>query len=283
MMLVLTELGDTVVVVTVTAAVLLWLVWRRAWRPAAFWLAAVGGASALNTVIKVTLHRARPAELFYTGWSAFSFPSGHSTVNFVLYGFLAFLIARELRPALRLPVVFTALSFALLIALSRVYLGAHWFSDAVGGLAFGSAWLAALGVFYMRKPAQSVGAAPLAVVAVAALALAGGLNVYRQHSLDVERYAVKHTIPTMTAGDWWASGWQRLPSRRIDITGEIEEPLTFQWAGDLPAIRRELQDRGWRVPATWASSHAPWAGDGDHASRRIAGYASSLRAASFRV
>ncbi len=252
MMLVLTELGDTVVVVTVTAAVLLWLVWRRAWRPAAFWLAAVGGASALNTVIKVTLHRARPAELFYTGWSAFSFPSGHSTVNFVLYGFLAFLIARELRPALRLPVVFTALSFALLIALSRVYLGAHWFSDAVGGLAFGSAWLAALGVFYMRKPAQSVGAAPLAVVAVAALALAGGLNVYRQHSLDVERYAKAHETQ-MTAGDG-GFGLAKAASRRIDITGEIEEPLTFQWAG-ICCIGG-VAGQGMGAPATWASSHA---------------------------
>lgn len=180
-MLIATELGDTVVVMTVTVAVLLWLAWRRAWRPAAYWLAAVGGASVLNTVIKVTLHRARPTELFYTGWSAFSFPSGHSTVNLAVYGFLAFLIGRELRPIWRLPVALTALSFAMLIAFSRVYLGAHWFSDAVGGLAFGTAWLAVLGFFYIRKPAQSIGAASLMVIAGAVLALAGGLNVYRHH------------------------------------------------------------------------------------------------------
>ncbi len=254
--LIATELGDTVVVVVVTIAVLLWLAWRRAWRPAAYWLAAIAGASVLNTVIKVSLHRDRPTELFYTGWSAFSFPSGHSTVNLVLYGFLAFLIGRELRPARRLPVAFAALSFALLIAFSRVYLGAHWFSDAVGGLAFGTAWLAALGFFYIRKPAQPVGTMSLMVIASVALALAGGLNVYRHHSLDVQRYAVKPITPTMLAGDWWASGWQRLPSRRTDLTGEIEEPLTVQWAGDLSAIQRDLQDKGWRLPSAWASSSA---------------------------
>lgn len=254
-MLAVTELGDTVVVMAMTIAVLLWLVWRRAWRSAAFWLAAVAGASVLNTVIKVTLHRARPTESFYTGWSAFSFPSGHSTVNLVLYGFLALLIGRELRPARRLPVAFIALSFAVLIAFSRVYLGAHWFSDAVGGLAFGTAWLAALGVFYMRKPARPAGAVPLMVIAGAALALAGGLNVYRHHALDVERYAVERTIPTMTASDWWASGWQELASRRIDLTGEIEEPLTVQWAGDLSTIRQDLLDHGWRPPETGLSAN----------------------------
>ena len=56
-------------------------------------LVAIAGASALNIVIKVALYRTRPGELLYSGWSAFSFPSGHSTINVVLYGFLAFLIA----------------------------------------------------------------------------------------------------------------------------------------------------------------------------------------------
>ncbi|MGB3538323.1 MAG: LssY C-terminal domain-containing protein, partial [Mesorhizobium sp.] len=50
------------------------------------------------------------------------------------------------------------------------------------------------------------------------------------------------------------SGWQRLPPRRIDLTGEIEEPFTIQWAGDLSAIRQDLLSKGWRLPAPWASS-----------------------------
>lgn len=255
-MLAVTELGDTVVVVAVTVIVFVWLAWKRAWRPAAYWLAAIGGAAALNTIIKVALHRARPTELFYTGWSAFSFPSGHSTVNLALYGGLAFLVARELRPAWRFPVVLVALSWALLIAFSRIYLGAHWFSDAVGGLAFGMAWLATLGVFYQRKPAPSVGGAGLLLVACAAVVLTGGFNIHRHHALDVRRYAVQRPSPTLVDTDWWASGWEQLPSYRVDLTGEIEEPLTVQWAGDLPGIRKDLQGRGWRPPAAWSLSHA---------------------------
>src|SRR5258707_11414618 len=98
-MIAITELGDTVVVLPVTIIVILWLAWKRTWRTAAYWLTAIAGAAALNTGIKAALHRVRPGELFYSGWSVFSFPSGHSTMNVVLYGFLAFLIAREIRPA----------------------------------------------------------------------------------------------------------------------------------------------------------------------------------------
>ncbi|MGX5829930.1 VTT domain-containing protein [Mesorhizobium sp. 43Arga] len=255
--LVLTELGDTVVVIAVTAAVLLWLVWKRAWRTAAYWLVAIGGASALNTVIKVTLHRARPTELFYTGWSAFSFPSGHSTVNLALYGFLAFLIGREIRSTWRLPVAFTALSFVLLIGFSRLYLGGHWFSDVLGGFAFGTAWLAILAFFYLRREeAHPIGITGMTVVACLALGVGGGLNVARHHALDTDRYARKITAPTMTVDDWLSTGWQHLPSQRIDLTGEIEEPLTIQWAGDLPSIEQLLLAKGWHAPPSWASPNA---------------------------
>lgn len=256
LMIAITELGDTMVVTAVTLALFLWLAWRRAWRTAAYWLAAIGGASILNTVIKVALHRPRPVEHLYTGWSAFSFPSGHSTVNMVLYGFLAFLIARALRPTLRLPVAFAAATMAFLIAFSRLYLGAHWLSDVVGGMAFGMTWLAALGLFYLRKPSEPVGAAGLLVVGGAALALAGGVNIYRHHAIDVERYAVRETNPTMPADIWWAGGWKQLPARRIDLTGEIEEPLTVQLAGNLSTFRGMLLAKGWRDPIPWTALNA---------------------------
>ena len=255
-MVAFTELGDTSVVVTVTAIVFLWLAWKRAWRTAFYWLGAVAGASALNTAIKVALHRSRPGELFYSGWSAFSFPSGHSTVNIVLYGFLAFLISRELDSAWRLPVAFAAASLVLLIAFSRLYLGAHWFSDVIGGLAFGTAWLTALGLFYLRNRSERIGALALTMIGGMSLALAGSVNVYRHYTLDVEHYAVKGTIPSTPVADWWTSDWQNLPAERVNLAGEIEEPLTIQWAGSLDALREMLARKGWRTPAPWTRLNA---------------------------
>lgn len=251
-MIAITELGDTAVVTVVTIVIFLWLAWKRAWRTAAYWIAGIAGASALNTAIKVALHRARPGEMLYSGRSVFSFPSGHSTINMVLYGFLAFLIARELRPALRISVSLGAAVLIFMIAFSRLYLGAHWLSDVLGGLAFGSAWLALLGLSYLRRQAERIEPAGLLAVGCAALILAGGFHVYRSHATDLQRYAVKSATQSMTAADWWASDWQQLPARRIDLTGETQEPLTFQWAGSLQSLQDVLVRKGWHTSAAWA-------------------------------
>ena len=198
-MVAVTELGDTLVVVAITIVVFLWLAWKRALRTAAYWLVAIAGASSVNTAIKIALHRTRPGELLYSGSSAFSFPSGHSTSNMVLYGFLAFLVAREIRPAWRLSVVLGAAALIFLIAFSRLYLGAHWFSDVLGGMTFGSAWLALLGLFYLRGPAEPIEAGVLLALACAALILAGGFNIYHSHASDILRYAVKNEAPAAGA------------------------------------------------------------------------------------
>lgn len=258
-MIAITELGDTAVVVAVTSIVFLWFAWKRAWRTASYWLAAVAGASAINTAIKVALHRARPVELHYTGWSAFSFPSGHSTVNWVLYGFFTFLVVRGVAPIWRLPVVLIFASLALLIAFSRLYLGAHWFSDAAGGLAFGSAWIALLALFYLRRPTEPFSSGRLLAVGCAGLVLAGGLNIYRNHTRDTERYAVERTVPAIAAEDWWSSDWRRLPARRVDLTGSAKEPLTVQWAGSLHDVEEALTPQAWRMAPTWnAISALAW-------------------------
>lgn len=252
----ITELGDTVVTTSVTIVVFLWLVWQRAWRTAIYWVGAVGFAATLNTITKLAIHRSRPGDLAYVGVSEFSFPSGHATVNAVLYGFLAFLITRQVRPTWRLPIFAAVASFAMLIAFSRLYLGAHWFSDVVGSLAFATTWLIVLGIAYVRHHEKPFDRRRLALVACCALALIGGLNVVRKHASDTQRYAVRYETPSLAAADWWTGAWQRLPAYRIDLTGEDEEPLTFQWAGTLEGLKSKLLLSGWREPERWAPSSA---------------------------
>jgi membrane-associated phospholipid phosphatase len=237
LMIGLTELGDTTVVVPVTTAVLLWLAWRRAWGTSAYFLAAVAGGSLFNTAIKVAVHRARPISELYDGWSNFSFPSGHSTTNAVLYGFIAFLIGRNLSLAGRAGVAFAAALLVTLIALSRVYLGAHWFSDAVGGLAFAITWLTVLSIAYQYHRSSEDRTNGILVVTIIALVTAGGLNITRHYQRDVQRYAVKDTAPMAEVVDWWDTGWQQLPARRVDITGKAKNLLPCN--GQAPWINSE--------------------------------------------
>lgn len=258
-MIAMTELGDSVVTTTVTIVVFLWLAWQRAWRTAFYWAAAVGFAATLNTITKLAIHRARPGDLAYVGATAFSFPSGHATVNAVLYGFLAFLITRQLRPARRLPIFVAALCFATLIVFSRLYLGAHWASDVLGSLTFATAWVVVLGFAYVRHYEKMFDRRNLAVVAGASLVLVGGLNISQKHAADLQRYAVRYETPTIGAADWWATAWETLPAYRIDLTGEIEEPLTFQWSGTLENLKTKLSASGWREPEPWtAASTLAW-------------------------
>jgi membrane-associated phospholipid phosphatase len=252
----ITELGDTVVTTSLTLTVFVWLAWQRAWRTAVYWAAAVGFAALLNTTIKLIIHRPRPGDLGYVGASAFSFPSGHATVNAVIWGFLAFLIVRDLRPIWRLPIFTMAGVFAALIAFSRLYLGAHWFSDVTASLAFAAAWVIVLALAYVHHHEKPFNRRSLALVACVALAVAGGFNIVRSHAEDTRRYAVRDETLTIAASEWWTGGWRHLPAYRVDLTGEDEEPLTIQWAGSLSPLEGRLLQNGWRRPPPWSLSSA---------------------------
>jgi len=150
-----TELGDVQVVLPVMVAVLGWLIAHRFWRTALYWIAAVGVAEALAKVIKLSLHRPRPSTS-YPGIEQFSFPSGHATLSVVVYGFLAFLLSIHASHKLRVVIVSATVLLVGSVALSRIYLGAHWMSDVLGGLSFGTAWIAVLAVAYLYQRPEAL-------------------------------------------------------------------------------------------------------------------------------
>ena len=210
-MIALTQLGDVAVTLPVVTAVLLWLLWKRAWRPVAYWLAAASFGAVLTVILKAGFGLPRPLPL-YDGSIAFGFPSGHAAMSIVIFGFLAVLSAREL-PLRGQLAVFTVMALLTsLIAFSRIYLGAHWLSDVLGGLSFGVAWVALLSITYLRRQAPSVSARGLLAVAAVALIVGAGVHAANQRTTDTTRYAVRHPSTLIAQQDWWDQGWQtRLP------------------------------------------------------------------------
>jgi membrane protein DedA with SNARE-associated domain/membrane-associated phospholipid phosphatase len=125
--------------------VVLVLLARRQYLLLGGWVAAVAGGGLLDVELKRVFHRTRPVWdvplLTAPGWS---FPSGHALGSLVAYGMLAYLLVRTAdRRRRRLAIIACAALLVLLIGLSRMYLGVHYFSDVIGGYAAGVVWLAA--------------------------------------------------------------------------------------------------------------------------------------------
>lgn len=249
-MVAITELGDASVIVPITLAMLGWLLWQRAWRAALYGVTAVAGASIFAWLLKATLHQARPGAL-YAGWTAYSFPSSHAAASTALFGFLAVLICREVSARARVAVTLAAVSLVSAIAFSRLYLGAHWLSDVMAGLAFGTAWAALLGIVYLQHARSNVRAGGLAGICLAALLAAGSQHIAMAHAADMRRYAVVRPVEHMALTVWQDGGWAALPIWRVDLSGDYEEPFTIQWAGPLAALKAELLTQDWRTPVPW--------------------------------
>ena len=110
-----------------------------AWR----FIAVALGAEGLYAVAKLLFHRARPTVLTHlsdAGW--YSYPSGHSLVAPVIWGGGLVLCAQLVeRRGLKRALIGAAVIMPIAIATSRVYLGVHYATDVLGGLALGMAWL----------------------------------------------------------------------------------------------------------------------------------------------
>ena len=92
-------------------------------------------------VIMTLTARPRPPHAYWeTHASAWAFPSGHTTTSALTAGLLV--LALRLRaPRGKGALCVAAGVWAVLVGLSRIYLGVHWFTDVVGGWLFAAGWL----------------------------------------------------------------------------------------------------------------------------------------------
>ena len=92
--------------------------------------------AAFGYLIKLLVSRARPENLVEEG---LSFPSGHALKATLLFLVLIYLFKNKIKDGV-MRNIFVSLSVVLilLIGLSRLVLGVHWFSDIIAGFALGT-------------------------------------------------------------------------------------------------------------------------------------------------
>jgi membrane-associated phospholipid phosphatase len=103
------------------------------------------GSALSGSILKLLIDRPRPTSSLVrvSVWlSDKSFPSNHVLVFTVFFGFLLYLLffkaKRNVRDSLVSIILFLLISS---IGVSRIYLGAHWASDVLGGYLLGIVWL----------------------------------------------------------------------------------------------------------------------------------------------
>lgn len=157
-----TYIGSFPAQACVAVIVLAWC-WVRKDRAAFVGLLAVVAVDeTLNRILKDIFDRPRPTifEEIATLHS-YSFPSGHAMAAVANYGMMAVVVAR-LVPAGKKPAYAGTACLALLIGLSRIYLGVHWVTDVLAGYVAGAAilfggilWLEAYDASVSRRAVQS--------------------------------------------------------------------------------------------------------------------------------
>ncbi len=123
------------VTIPLRIAVTAWLLIRKRWRALATWVITWAAAELIVTGAKTFFHRGRPP-LPLVDVVGFSFPSGHAVAGAATAVALV-LVLLPPGPARRRWEL-AAIGFAFVMAMSRVYLNAHWFSDVVAGVLLGA-------------------------------------------------------------------------------------------------------------------------------------------------
>ncbi|SDJ43442.1 phosphatase PAP2 family protein [Salimicrobium halophilum] len=114
------------------------------------------GISGLTKGLKLLFERQRPEVIEAYDGVGYSFPSGHSTGAITFYGFMIYLVVvSRFKNSTRWILGILLGLFGVTVAVSRIFVGVHYFTDVMAGIALGTAWLlvsiAGLEIMLFRK------------------------------------------------------------------------------------------------------------------------------------
>ena len=261
-----TCLGDDRFLAAVWLVTGLWMLYRRyfylAWHWAAVFLTAWGVVFALKHLI----FSVRPMGMVY-GLSAMSFPSGHAVFSMVIFGGLATLVIQAW-PVIKNRLLVSVGVLVLLVVFSRLYLGAHWVKDLVGGTLIGGILLLSTALSYHRRPALLDARALLTAFSLIVVLIYPIYAVINWHAfngryrqiwpVNITNFAA--LVSDQTGGDLYRGQHNNLcgapvPQYRCNRLGKVIEPFNVVLVGDLVDFGRALQCLGWQIEPVNSSLH----------------------------
>lgn len=140
----ITNFGGSILIATLSIMIIAILFNRKKRLEMLGLIMTIAGSGASMLAIKHLVQRPRPVGIAAVIEDSYSFPSGHATLSMALYGYLIYLL--WLTKWSRAVKIFLTILLAILIILvgfSRLYLGVHYLTDVLAGLALGAVWISA--------------------------------------------------------------------------------------------------------------------------------------------
>ncbi len=218
---------------------------KRFWTALHVLLVAFLGAGSVY-VIKHIVQSHRPWGIAQLSES-FSFPSGHTTLATLAFMGLACLLAASFNPRRRFPLYLIAMLVAIAVGISRLYLGAHWFTDVLGGWILSAAILILVIISFRRREERLIN--PFGTFIVSIVALAASVTTYHYlHSPQMKiAYAqIEAPRPVLSKKEWWNKDGDK--PARVSLFGIPTQYINVEWAGDLQKIQSSLLSQGWSNP-----------------------------------
>lgn len=252
-----TYFGNWQFVVTIGLIAITILLIFRKWRMAKFLLVGTIGGYAVREFLKFIVKRNRPIGYSWVPTTGYSFPSGHAFIATIFYGLIGYFLYRTVKKRWQKTlIVLATLIVIFLIGYSRVYLGAHWFFDVVGGWAAGFSMLMFLRTFYNEFERNSPSEKKLSVFSdrfiyifislVVLLEVIFVLFYYNSHPLIVTVPEIQQKIVLNSYDDLLSAiSSDQFPKFSETLTGKKMEPASFIVVGSESDLTQMFHDAGW--------------------------------------
>lgn len=158
-MYIVSGFGDSVLLVLLGAFSVSTFLFFKHYKKEAFFVLLTLLSQPYALLLKLIFQFPRPENTYSSTYvtpmpeiNQYGFPSGHALFYMAFFGLLIYLslTLTKFSKKLRIAVLLISGYLVLFVGVSRVYLGAHWIKDVIGGYFFGALFLAALLVIYKK-------------------------------------------------------------------------------------------------------------------------------------
>ncbi|UOD35381.1 phosphatase PAP2 family protein [Deferribacteraceae bacterium V6Fe1] len=255
-----TELGSQIPVIIFFITGLIILFFNKKNRELIFYIINFSGGLLFLGALKYAFNRERPNAIYhFFNELTPSFPSGHAFTSFILYGFAGYLIFKFFKKKfLRNTYMILAITFAIFIGLSRIYLGVHWFSDVVGAYVLGMLWLSVVITAYeyyniklqireLSESENSVKSILCSLILILAISVNFAYSYFKTEGVLKEKteiIGVKYEHLSNNLLESFQNGKLKLFSS--DIFGTDKKPVSAVFIGDINLFEHVLINSGFR-------------------------------------